>query len=84
MQAWTTTTQQVKELAHRAGDGIDVSLLWSPVDNRLAVVVDDVRTGDSFELAAHPENALDAFYHPFAYAAFTGIAYRDTSEALAA
>ena len=75
----------IRELAHRESDGIDVSLRWSSMDNRLTVAVADERTGDAFELTAHPENALDAFYHPFAYAAFSGIAYGDTAaEALAA
>jgi hypothetical protein len=58
------------ELAHRAGDGIEVLLLWDRGDGRLKVVVDDLRNGGSFELAAGDgRQALDAFYHPFAYAA---------------
>jgi hypothetical protein len=58
------------ELAHRAGDGIEVLLLWDRSDGRLRVVVDDHRNGGSFELAAGDgRQALDAFYHPFAYAA---------------
>jgi hypothetical protein len=58
-----------KELAHRAADGVDVLLLWSR-DNDLRIVVDDVRTGESFELSAgNGRQALDFFYHPFAYAA---------------
>ena len=57
------------ELAHRRGDGIEVLLLWDGADGRLAVVVDDLRTGRSFELVAGDgRQALDAFYHPFAYA----------------
>ena len=58
------------ELAHRTGDGIDVLLLWDRSDGRLKVVVDDLRNGGSFELApGDGREALDAFYHPFAYAA---------------
>jgi hypothetical protein len=63
-----------KELAYRANDGIDVTLRWSPGDGRLTVVVDDARADRLFELAARPDNALDVFYHPFAYAAAQGIA----------
>ncbi len=74
----------MRELAHRESDGIEVSLLWSRADNRLTIAVADGRTGDAFELTAHPENALDAFYHPFAYAALSGIAYGTAAEALAA
>lgn len=58
-----------RELACRAGDGLKVVLLWRQADNRLTVTVADSRTGGSFELPAGPENALDVFYHPFAYAA---------------
>ena len=64
------------ELAHRAGDGIEVLLLWDRGDGRLKVVVDDLRNGDSFELVARDgREALDAFYHPFAYATDAGLAY---------
>ena len=64
------------ELAHRAGDGIEVLLLWDSDDTRLKVVVDDRRNGGSFELVADDgRQALDAFYHPFAYAAARGLAY---------
>ena len=57
------------ELAHRAADGVDVLLVWVR-DDDLRIVVDDVRTGESFELSAgNGRQALDLFYHPFAYAA---------------
>ena len=63
------------ELAHRAGDGVEVLLLWDRGDGRLRVVVDDLRQGGSFELVADDgRQALDAFYHPFAYAADRGLA----------
>jgi hypothetical protein len=67
------TGKTTAELAHRANDGVEVSLVWSRADDRLTVVVCNVRTGDSFELAARSENALDVFHHPFAYAAFHGV-----------
>jgi hypothetical protein len=57
-----------RELACRAGDGLEVVLLWREVDNRLTISVADWSTGDSLELPARPENALDVFRHPFAYA----------------
>lgn len=63
------------ELAHRAADGIGVLLLWDQGDGRLRVVIDDLRTGESFELSAgNGRQALDLFYHPFAYAAACDIA----------
>lgn len=57
------------ELHHRSADGIEVSLLWSRVNNALTVSVEDSRSGVSFELPAPAEEALDVFEHPFAYAA---------------
>jgi hypothetical protein len=57
------------ELHHRSADGIEVSLLWSRGTNTLTVSVEDSRSGQSFELPAPAEKALDVFEHPFAYAA---------------
>src|SRR5262245_1815046 len=65
-----TRAEMPTELAYRAGDGIEVLLLWNRGDGRLTVVVDDLRNDDSFELVAGDgRQALDAFYHPFAYEA---------------
>lgn len=72
MQA-INTQQRMTELAQRLSDGVDVSLLWDRLAGDLTVVVWDSRAGDHFELPALPENALDVFNHPFAYAAFLGI-----------
>jgi hypothetical protein len=57
------------ELAARESDGIQVLLLWRPEDDAITVEVEDARIGDGFQIAVAPERALDAFYHPFAYAA---------------
>jgi hypothetical protein len=65
-----------RELAFRSVDGLEVSLLWSKRAGTLTVAVADARIGDSFELAFDHERALDAFYHPFAFAAARGIEYR--------
>ena len=62
-------TPQTRELAARDSDGIHVLLLWHPRENGLTVSVENDRDGDRFQLAVAPERALDAFYHPFAYAA---------------
>ena len=63
------TTAEFRELAARDGDGIHVLLLWHPEENTLAVTVEDVRIGERFQLDVAPDRALDAFYHPYAYAA---------------
>ncbi len=60
---------QARELAARESDGINVLLLWCPDENALTVAVEDAHLGDRFQIAVAPERALDAFYHPFAYAA---------------
>ena len=65
----TTTTPATRELAARESDGLHVALLWHPGENALTVTVEDERVGDRFQLAVAPDRALDAFYHPFAYAA---------------
>ena len=58
-----------RELAARESDGISVRLLWHPREDAVTVSVEDGRLGDRFDLAIAPDDALDAFYHPFAYAA---------------
>jgi hypothetical protein len=60
---------QLRELAARASDGVHVLLLWNPDEDALTVSVEDERGGDCFQFAVAPDRALDAFYHPFAYAA---------------
>jgi hypothetical protein len=78
MTASLHTQTARKELDHRYSNGIDVTLSWCPTGNRLYVtVLDD--TGDSFELAVRPDEALDVFNHPFAYAAFRGSVLLDVA-----
>ncbi len=62
------TQATTSELAFRSFDGIEVALLWSRLTDRLSVVVSDIRSGESFSFLPPREKALDAFYHPFAYA----------------
>jgi hypothetical protein len=64
-----TATTPEKELAHRTSDGIDVSLYWNERANRVTVKVCDARSDEGFELAVDGRRALDAYRHPFAYAA---------------
>jgi hypothetical protein len=58
-----------RELAARSNDGVQVLLLWHPDDNAVTVSVEDARIGDRFQIAVAPDRALDAFHHPYAYAA---------------
>lgn len=61
--------RESRELAAREADGLHVQLLWNPVADDVSVAVEDLRAGERFHLAVARERALDAFYHPFAYAA---------------
>jgi hypothetical protein len=67
-----TDTQDRRELDHRHSNGIDVTLAWSVSTDLLFVTVYD-EAGESFELVVEAHEALDAFHHPFAYAAFRGL-----------
>jgi hypothetical protein len=71
MELFTTTdfSADARELAARESDGIHVLLLWHPRSDAVTVSVDDTRTGQYFELPVERDRALDAFHHPFAYAA---------------
>jgi hypothetical protein len=65
----TTDRAQTRELAARKRDGLSVVLSWHPCEDAVTVSVDDAKTGDRFEIAVDHKRALDAFYHPYAYAA---------------
>jgi hypothetical protein len=66
MSASTITSDWV-ELADRAGDGLEVRLYWNSADGRVKVTVRRVTTDRVGELDVAPEDALEAFHHPFAY-----------------
>jgi hypothetical protein len=66
------------ELDHRAGDALEVSLLWTASKNRLFVLVHDARLDETFEVDVDGGEALDAFRHPYAYAAFRRVNYRSS------
>lgn len=64
-----------RELAHRTADGIEVTLFWCRCHDTIAVQVSDRGADNLFELVVAREHALDAFYHPYAYAAQQGLDY---------
>jgi hypothetical protein len=82
MQAHTTRGE-ARELARRESGGVEVVLLWDRPTNRLTVAVADASSGDSFELPVDSEAALDAFRHPYAYAARSGVAFLPPAPELA-
>jgi hypothetical protein len=58
-----------RELACRDCDGVHVVLLWYPREDAVTVEVEDSRDGRCYELLVDRSRALEAFYHPLAYAA---------------
>lgn len=76
----STATDQLtlrRELDARTSDGVEVRLVWDPGRDCLFVEVLDTLLADAFELGVDHSDALDAFHHPYAYAAFRGIAFPD-------
>jgi hypothetical protein len=66
-------SDEPRELAQRVnGDG-EVSLLWRKSDNALIVRVVDTCTSVAFRIRVRPEEALDAYNHPYIYAGARGI-----------
>jgi hypothetical protein len=66
MSAGTISSDWV-ELADRAGDGLEVRLYWNSVDGRVAVSVTQLQSDRVAHLDVAPEDAMEAFHHPFAY-----------------
>jgi hypothetical protein len=60
----------IRELDRRHNDGIDVRLLWDQTADQVVVSVFDAKTGDAFTIDVEAREALDAFRHPYAHAAF--------------
>jgi hypothetical protein len=65
----TMTQTNLTELAQRRNDGLEITLLWAPADDSVHVSVMNERTGRTVAFPVERAKALDAFYHPFAYAA---------------
>jgi len=58
-----------RELAQRLSGTVEVLLLWHPDIERVELSVRDLATGADFHIEVAPGNAIEAFYHPYAYAA---------------
>jgi hypothetical protein len=55
------------ELARRAGGGIEVTLYWSAHDNSTSIEIWDAASEETLVFGVDREQALEAFYHPFAH-----------------
>jgi hypothetical protein len=65
-----------RELAQRMSGTVEVLLLWYPKIERVELSVGDLATGAGSHLEVAPGDAIDAFYHPYAYAARRENSYR--------
>ena len=61
-----------RELAQRTSDRIEVTLFWSKLSKRVTIAILDSRSGECLEFDVDGSVALDAFNHPYAYAAAQG------------
>ena len=68
----TVEVPERRELAHRTNDGIDVTLFWSKASKRVTISVFHARSATALEFEVDGADALDAFNHPYAYAASGG------------
>ncbi len=64
-----------RELAQRLSGTDEVLLLWHPEIDRVELSISDVTTGEGFHIEVAPATAMDAFHHPYAYAARRESAY---------
>jgi hypothetical protein len=69
-----------RELAQRLSGADEVLLLWHPESDRVELCVRNLATGVGYEIEIAPADAIDAFYHPFAYAARCGRSCRVDQE----
>lgn len=68
---------QLRELAYRQNDGLEVTLFWQPETNAVKVCVCDHKDGAYFEIRPEPHQALAVFHHPYAYLADSEVHYAD-------
>jgi hypothetical protein len=65
----------IAELDHRKSGPFEVSLLWDRDLETVSLTIRDSRSGRSLELPVVHNRALQAFKHPFAFAASSGVDY---------
>jgi hypothetical protein len=54
------TGTELRELAYRASDGLEVALVWNPTKDALNVIVSDARTGEAFDFTPDRHSGLRA------------------------
>jgi hypothetical protein len=58
-----------RQLAHRVSNGIEVTLYWEQATDRVTVEIFDAHLEEALAFGVAAGDALDAFHHPYAYAA---------------
>jgi hypothetical protein len=81
MPATSLTDSPLRELAHRVSSRAEITLLWNEHTGAVNVSVWNRDSGQQTEFAAAPARALEAFYHPYAYAASLSVRWHDTPRA---
>jgi len=61
-----------RELARRTSGGIEVTLYWTKGDNTTSIEIWHASSEELLAFDVAPEEALDAFRHPFAHLAHSG------------
>ncbi len=68
LAAGERTRAPARELAQRLSGADEVLLLWYPEGDQVELAVRNLATGAGCQIEVAPADAIDAFYHPFAYA----------------
>jgi hypothetical protein len=66
-------TATTVELDRRRSGRLEISLMWHPVTDTVSVLLRDLDTGAAFPIPVARDRALEAFHHPYAYAASVGV-----------
>ncbi len=72
-EATTPTRKRIRELAERTSNGTLMRLLWLQGTRELWVEVYEPELEATIVIPAEPDSALEAFHHPYAYAAAHGV-----------
>jgi hypothetical protein len=72
MTATAMALTERRELAQRISNGIEVTLFWNQRTNEITVEVVDFHSGEALQVPVDGDAALEAFHHPYAYAANNG------------
>jgi hypothetical protein len=61
--------EPTRELAQRRTGSVEVLLLWYPISNKVEILIHDTSSEEDFGFRVPPGKAMEAFRHPYAYAA---------------